>query len=96
MSFLTRITLSSCLLVSLFLFGCSRSPNIVQTFYQLNVSDATLDEHLMTLQRVRGIRQVTHAHDSSNKATLTVYIDSSSPYEAREALRQLGYQRVRD
>lgn len=91
-----RLTLTLLVLFAALLSGCSRSPNLSRTYYQLNVSEAVLDQHLQELQGTKGVRQVTHAHDSSNKVTLQVYVDSENPFDAQELLRSLGYTRVRD
>lgn len=81
---------------ALFFVGCARSPNLVRTYYQLNVSEETVDQHLKILATTDGVRQVTPAHDSSNKVTLQVYLDSEDPFDGQEKLRELGYTRVRD
>jgi uncharacterized lipoprotein YmbA len=85
-----------CIIATLCFVGCSRSPNLVRTYYQLNVSEQTLDQHLQALAATDGVRLVTPVHDSSDKVTLQVYLDSEDPFMAAEKLRKLGYTRVHD
>lgn len=92
-SVITTIIVAVVLIAS----GCARKFHYAtSTYFQLNVSEQTLDEHLQQLNDISTIRTIAPAHDSSNKVTLTLTIDSRNPYEARQTLRSLGYQRVRD
>ncbi|TVR15956.1 MAG: hypothetical protein EA401_02090 [Planctomycetota bacterium] len=94
-----RIALFTTVILAIVLIasGCARKFHYAtSTYFQLNVSEQVLDEHLQQLNDISTIRTIAPAHDSSNKVTLTVTIDSRNPYEARQTLRSLGYQRVRD
>ena len=57
---------------------------LVRTYYQLNVNEQTLDQHLQIISETEGVRLVTPARDSSNKVTLQVYVDAESPFVAQQ------------
>ncbi|TVR45056.1 MAG: hypothetical protein EA402_05225 [Planctomycetota bacterium] len=84
------------ILVLVSLIGCSRKTNLARTYYQLGVSEAALDSHLQQIRELKTVRNLTHAHDSSDKVTIVLYVDTRNPYEAGELMRSLGYTRVRD
>lgn len=76
--------------------GCSRKRVVTYTYFQLNVTEAKLDQHLQQIEDAPKVVDVHHSHDSSNKATIEVYVKEADPYKLKELMRDMGYTRVRD
>ncbi len=78
------------------LAGCGAARTVSYTYTKPNAAEAALVRDEQDLRHTSGVENVITRIDSSNTATIVLYLNEDDLQPGQQKILELGYQRVRN